>query len=41
VCALYAARYTLVRPDQHVGWRGDRFPDAQGALLARLAGRAA
>lgn len=41
VCAPYGARYTLVRPDQHVGWRGDRFPGAPGALLARLAGRAA
>lgn len=41
VCALYEARYTLVRPDQHIGWRGDRFPDAPGALLARLAGRTA
>jgi 2-polyprenyl-6-methoxyphenol hydroxylase-like FAD-dependent oxidoreductase len=41
VCALYEARYTLVRPDQHVGWRGDRLPDAPGALLARLTGRAA
>jgi 2-polyprenyl-6-methoxyphenol hydroxylase-like FAD-dependent oxidoreductase len=41
VCALYAARYTLVRPDQHVGWRGDSLPDAPGTLLARLAGREA
>jgi 2-polyprenyl-6-methoxyphenol hydroxylase-like FAD-dependent oxidoreductase len=39
VCALYAARYTLIRPDQHVGWRGDRLPVAPGALLARLTGR--
>jgi hypothetical protein len=39
VSALYAARYTLVRPDQHVGWRGERIPDAPGALLARLTGR--
>ncbi len=23
VAALYAARYTLIRPDQHVAWRGD------------------
>ncbi len=38
IAARYAARYTLVRPDQHVGWRGDRVPEAPGALLARLTG---
>ena len=41
VCALYGARYTLVRPDQHVGWRGDRFPEAPAVLLGRLTGRTA
>ena len=38
--ALYQARYALVRPDQHVAWRGDRLPDplelidrVRGALM--------
>ena len=35
---LYAARYALIRPDQHVAWRGDRIEDAQ-AILARATGR--
>jgi hypothetical protein len=36
--ALYGARYALVRPDQHVAWRGDALPGDVAALLARLAG---
>ena len=32
---LYGARLTLVRPDQHVAWRGARW----GAILARSVGR--
>jgi len=32
---LYGARLTLVRPDQHVAWRGDEWP-ADGAALLRL-----
>ena len=35
--AQYEAKYTLVRPDQHVAWRGDRCDDP-GALLERLCG---
>lgn len=31
---LYAARYALIRPDQHVAWRGDAIGDA-AAILAR------
>jgi len=30
----------LVRPDQHVAWRGDRLPDA-AELLDRVTGAAA
>ena len=36
----YRARLVLVRPDQHVAWRGDRPPRDPAALLARAAGLA-
>jgi 2-polyprenyl-6-methoxyphenol hydroxylase-like FAD-dependent oxidoreductase len=35
---LYGRDYALVRPDQHVAWRGDRIPDDAGGLLDRLTG---
>jgi 2-polyprenyl-6-methoxyphenol hydroxylase-like FAD-dependent oxidoreductase len=35
---IYARDLLLVRPDQHVAWRGDRLPDDLDALLARVAG---
>ncbi len=35
-----AERLLLVRPDQHVAWRGDAAPAEPGPLLDRLAGRA-
>ncbi len=35
---LYAARFALIRPDQHVAWRGDTLPDDPGALLGRVTG---
>ena len=38
---LYAARYTLIRPDQHVAWRGDKVPDDAENLLLQVTGRAA
>jgi 2-polyprenyl-6-methoxyphenol hydroxylase-like FAD-dependent oxidoreductase len=38
--ALYGTTLTLVRPDQHVAWSGDRFPAEPQALLARISGRA-
>ena len=37
---LYAARFVLIRPDQHVAWRGDRLPEHPAPLLDRLAGAA-
>lgn len=37
---LYPTRLTLVRPDQHVAWRGDDWPDAPDALVARITGHA-
>jgi hypothetical protein len=36
---LYQRRLILVRPDQHVAWRGDRIPDDAGAVLDRVVGR--
>jgi len=35
---LYEGDLALVRPDQHVAWRGGRLPDDCGALLARVTG---
>jgi hypothetical protein len=37
--ALYPTRFTLVRPDQHVAWRGDAWPNASVALLEKVTGR--
>ena len=35
----YAARFALIRPDQHVAWRGDALPDDPAPLMDRIAGR--
>lgn len=37
---LYRARYALIRPDQHVAWRGDRVPDDAEGLVDRVRGAA-
>jgi 2-polyprenyl-6-methoxyphenol hydroxylase-like FAD-dependent oxidoreductase len=37
--ALYGAKRALIRPDQHVAWRGDAWPE--GDLLLIVTGRAA
>lgn len=36
--ALYQARFALVRPDQHVAWRGDRLPHDCLDLIDRVRG---
>jgi 2-polyprenyl-6-methoxyphenol hydroxylase-like FAD-dependent oxidoreductase len=36
--ALYERDLVLIRPDQHVAWRGDRAPEDCSALLARVTG---
>ncbi len=36
--ALYQARLALIRPDQHVAWRGDVWPTAGVDLLERVCG---
>ncbi len=38
LASLYGARFALIRPDQHVAWRGDVLPPA-GPLLDRVTGR--
>jgi 2-polyprenyl-6-methoxyphenol hydroxylase-like FAD-dependent oxidoreductase len=35
---LYEADLALIRPDQHVAWRGDRLPDDCDALMAQVTG---
>ena len=37
---LYPQTLTLVRPDQHVGWRGDALPDDVLGLIDRMRGAA-
>jgi hypothetical protein len=39
VANLYPARLTLIRPDQHVAWRGDAWPVAGRGLFAQVTGR--
>jgi hypothetical protein len=39
--ALYQARFALVRPDQHVAWRGDRLPPDCLDLVDRARGAVA
>ncbi|CAN7359840.1 FAD-dependent monooxygenase [Bosea sp. LjRoot90] len=36
--ARYGARFALIRPDQHVAWRGDELPADAEALLAQVTG---
>jgi aromatic ring hydroxylase-like protein len=35
---LYGRDLALVRPDQHIAWRGDQLPSNLDALLARVTG---
>lgn len=37
---LYGADYVLIRPDQHIAWRGNRLDDAYAAALDRTLGKA-
>lgn len=37
---LYGRDLVIVRPDQHIGWRGDEAPSNAGKLWARLTGAA-
>ena len=35
----YRARFVLIRPDQHVAWRGDELPVNPESLLLHVTGR--
>ena len=37
---LYRARFALIRPDQHVAWRGDTLPANPSGLLLHVTGHA-
>ena len=41
VADLYQARYALIRPDQHVAWRGNAWPEQRVRLLDQISGRGA
>jgi hypothetical protein len=36
IAALYGAKLTLVRPDQHVAWRGDHWTGAHSRATGVL-----
>ncbi|WP_428394367.1 FAD-dependent monooxygenase [Lichenicoccus sp.] len=36
---LYEARFALIRPDQHVAWRGAQLPEDPQSLLDRITGQ--
>jgi hypothetical protein len=35
---LYGAKYALIRPDQHVAWRGNSLPADPAGLLKQVSG---
>ncbi len=37
---LYPTRFTLIRPDQHIAWRGDAWPHVSNNLMEHVTGRA-
>jgi hypothetical protein len=37
---FYRARHVLIRPDQHVAWRGDEVPENLPDLWRRVTGHA-
>lgn len=39
IANLYDRRFVLVRPDGHVGWRGEELPDDFSEILATLTGK--
>ena len=40
LAALYGARLALIRPDQHVAWRGDAAPEDAARILDAARGAA-
>jgi len=39
IAELYPKRFTLIRPDQHVAWRGDDIPIDKKAFLKQITGQ--
>jgi 2-polyprenyl-6-methoxyphenol hydroxylase-like FAD-dependent oxidoreductase len=39
LAAIYERNFLLVRPDQHIAWRGDTLPDDASALLRLVTGQ--
>jgi 2-polyprenyl-6-methoxyphenol hydroxylase-like FAD-dependent oxidoreductase len=40
IAELYPTRFTLIRPDQHVAWRGNAWPSSAVGILEQVTGRA-
>ena len=40
ITELYPTRFTLIRPDQHVAWRGNAWPSAAVGIFEQVTGRA-
>lgn len=40
IAELYPTRFTLIRPDQHVAWRGNAWPAASLGILGTITGNA-
>ncbi len=40
IAELYPTRFTLIRPDQHVAWRGNAWPAASAGILEKVTGKA-
>ena len=40
IAGLYPTRFTLIRPDQHVAWRGNAWPAATVGILEKVTGKA-
>ena len=40
IAELYPTRFTLIRPDQHVAWRGNAWPAASVEILEKVTGKA-
>ncbi len=40
IAELYPTRFTLIRPDQHVAWRGNAWPAASVGILGTITGNA-
>ncbi len=40
IAELYPTRFTLIRPDQHIAWRGNAWPAASVGILGTVTGNA-